>query len=69
MILSITNLSKKLEAIIKQNEDKWDELVQLLLDFRNTIEQQREEKAEELGYTMQIGISWNINCRLQTLWY
>ena len=45
------SLSKKLEAIIKQNEDKWDELVKLLLDFSNTIEQHREKKEEELGYT------------------
>ena len=45
------SLSKKLEAIIKQNEEKWDELVQSLLDFRDTIEQQREQEAEEHGLT------------------
>ena len=45
------SLSKKLEAIIKQNEEKWDELVQSLLDFRDTIEQQREQEAKEHGLT------------------
>ena len=43
------SLSEKLESIIQQNEEKWDELVQLLLEFRDTIEEKRAEKAEELG--------------------
>ena len=35
--------------IIKKNEDKWDELVQLLMDFRGSIEENRERQAEDLG--------------------
>ena len=45
------SLSEKLETIIRQNEEKWDELVQLLFNFRDTIEAEREAKAEELGLT------------------
>ena len=42
------SLSQKLEDIIKQNEEKWDELVQLF-QFRDDIERDREARAEELG--------------------
>ena len=45
------SLSEKLESIIRKHEEKWDELVQLLMDFRGTIEEEREAKAEELGLT------------------
>ncbi len=45
------SLSEKLESIIRQHEEKWDELVQLLLDFRDTIKEEREARAEELGLT------------------
>ena len=38
-----------MEDIIKQNEEKWDELVQLLFQFRDDIERDREARAEELG--------------------
>ena len=45
------SLSAKLESIIRENEEKWDDLVQLLLEFRNTIEKERKARAEELGLT------------------
>lgn len=44
-------LSERLEEIIRKCEEKWDELVQLLLDFRGTIESGREKQAEEHGLT------------------
>ena len=40
------SLSQRLEDIIRKNEDKWDELVQLLMDFRGSIEENRERQAE-----------------------
>jgi type I restriction enzyme R subunit len=43
------SLSERLEDIIKKKEDKWDELVQLLMDFRGSIEENRERQAEDLG--------------------
>jgi type I restriction enzyme, R subunit len=45
------SLSEKLESIIRKHEEKWEELVQLLMDFRGTIEEEREAMAEELGLT------------------
>ena len=42
-------LSKRLENIIRRHEEKWDELVQLLLDFRGNIEDDHKKKAEDLG--------------------
>ena len=42
-------LSERLEEIIRRHEEKWDELVQLLLDFRENIESGRREQAEDLG--------------------
>jgi type I restriction enzyme R subunit len=45
------SLSEKLESIIRKNEEHWEELVQLLMDFRETIEEEREARAEELGLT------------------
>ena len=43
------SLSQRLEDIIRKNEDKWDDLVQLLMDFRGSIEENRERQAEDLG--------------------
>ena len=43
------SLSEKLESIIRKHEEKWDDLVQLLLEFRDTIEAEREVRAEKLG--------------------
>ena len=42
-------LSEQLEAIILENEEKWEEMVQLLLDFRGTIESKREQQASRAG--------------------
>ena len=36
-------------TVIRKHEEKWDDLVQLLLEFRDTIEAEREVRAEELG--------------------
>ena len=35
-------LSERLKDIIRRHGEKWDELVQLLLDFRNDIEKDRQ---------------------------
>ena len=42
-------LSKRLEDIIRESEDRWDEQVQLLLDLRGNIEPERKKRMEELG--------------------
>ena len=42
-------LSDKLKAIIQKHQEHWDELVQLLLEFRGNIERKREQQAEDLG--------------------
>jgi type I restriction enzyme R subunit len=42
-------LSERLEEIISKYEDKWDELVQQLLDFRETIESDHAQKSTDLG--------------------
>lgn len=44
-------LSKRLEAIIKQNEEKWETLVQMLLAFRENIEKDHKKGADEVGLT------------------
>jgi type I restriction enzyme R subunit len=44
-------LSDRLNDIIRKNEEKWDELVQLLLYFRENIESERRQGAEDLGLT------------------
>ena len=41
-------LSERLEDIIRRHEEKWDELVQLLLDFRDNIENEHQKQAEDL---------------------
>jgi type I restriction enzyme, R subunit len=45
------SLSEKLESIIRKHEEKWEELVQLLMDLRGTIEEERKAGAEGLGLT------------------
>ena len=45
------SLSEKLESIIRKHQEKWEGLVQLLMDFRDTIEEKRQARAEELGLT------------------
>lgn len=42
-------LSERLEDIIRRREEKWDELVQFLLDFRDNIESDHKNQAEDLG--------------------
>ena len=44
-------LSERLKDIIRRHGEKWDELVQLLLDFRNDIEKERKQGAEQAGLT------------------
>lgn len=43
------SLSEKLKAIISQQQDHWDELVQLLLEFRGSIKSNRKKQADDLG--------------------
>ncbi|MBF0384148.1 MAG: type I restriction endonuclease subunit R, partial [Magnetococcales bacterium] len=43
------SLSSKLKKIIEQHGEHWDKLVQLLLDFRDNIESDRDQKAGKLG--------------------
>lgn len=45
------SLSQRLEDIIRKHKDKWEELVQMLLDFRDNIEEERQEGADGLGLT------------------
>jgi type I restriction enzyme, R subunit len=42
-------LSERLKDIIKRHEEKWDELVQLLLSFRSDIEVDHQQRASDLG--------------------
>lgn len=44
-------LSQRLDDIIKKYGEKWDELLQLLLDFRDHIETDRESGAKSVGLT------------------
>jgi type I restriction enzyme, R subunit len=44
-------LSEKLESIIQNSEEHWDELVQQLFDFRGNIENDRQKGAVDLGLT------------------
>lgn len=44
-------LSERLNEIIQKNKDKWEELVQLLLNFRDDIEVSKEKNAKDLGLT------------------
>ena len=49
MTQSTTKTLERLEELIRQNEEKWDELVQLLLNLRDNIETDRQQKASNLG--------------------
>ena len=44
-------LSQRLEDLIQKHAEKWDELVQILMDFRDDIEKAREQGARDLGLT------------------
>ena len=43
------NLSERLEDIIQKYGDKWEELVQMLLNFRGNIETDHQQQAVDLG--------------------
>ena len=43
------SLSAKLEALIEKHQEHWDELVQLLLNFREEVETSHHKQAEDLG--------------------
>ncbi|WP_443636762.1 type I restriction endonuclease subunit R [Candidatus Njordibacter sp. Uisw_058] len=43
------NLSERLEDIIRRYGDKWEELVQMLLGFRDNIETDHQQQAVDLG--------------------
>lgn len=43
------SLSSRLKDVILKSEEKWDQLVQLLLDFRDGIEAEREKGAKDVG--------------------
>ena len=53
-------LSERLRDIIRQHEEKWDELVQLLMDFRDSIESDHQQKANELGLSQTELAFYNI---------
>lgn len=42
-------LSEQLEEILKKHEEHWDELVEKLMHFRDNIETEREQRADDLG--------------------
>ena len=42
-------LSERLEDIIQKHEERWDEMVQLLLDLRDNIEDDHKKEADILG--------------------
>ena len=43
------SLSEKLKAIIEKQGEHWDELVQLLLQFRDGVESEHKKQADDLG--------------------
>gem|GEM_PF-3336412 len=49
------SLSDKLKTIIRKHQEHWDELVQLPMNFRDSIEKNREHsKLKTLGYQKPI---------------
>lgn len=43
------SLSAKLDEILRKKAEHWNELVQMLLDFRDTIQSDRKQEADNLG--------------------
>ena len=43
------SLSERLEKIIQDNKEKWESLVQLLLEFRDNIEEEHKKSASDIG--------------------
>jgi len=48
---SYKSLSSRLRDIIHKSEEKWDELVQMLLEFRENIEDEHKKDAVDIGLT------------------
>ena len=42
-------LSERLKQIVEMHKEHWDDMVQLLLDFRGNIEENRKQEASDLG--------------------
>lgn len=53
-------LSERLEEIIQKHENRWDEIVQLLLDLRDNIEVNHKKDAEDLGLSQTELAFYNI---------
>jgi type I restriction enzyme R subunit len=53
-------LSEKLQEIIQDNEERWDQLVQLLLDLRDNIETEHQQQAQDLDLTQTQLAFYNI---------
>jgi type I restriction enzyme R subunit len=53
-------LSERLEDIIQKHEERWDEMVQLLLDLRDNIEDDHKKEADTLGLSQTELSSYNI---------
>ena len=45
------SLSEKLQSIIQECEEKWELLVQMLLEFRESIEGDHQQEAKDVGLT------------------
>jgi type I restriction enzyme R subunit len=54
------NLSERLEDIIQKCDEKWDELVQMLLNFRGNIESDHKKQADDLGLSQTELAFYNI---------
>jgi type I restriction enzyme, R subunit len=54
------NLSKRLEDIIRECGEKWEELVQMLLEFRDNIETDHQQQAVDLGLSQTELAFYNI---------
>ena len=53
-------LSERLEEIIQKHENRWDEIVQLLLDLRDNIEINHKKDADDLGLSQTELAFYNI---------
>ena len=53
-------LSEKLQEIIQDNEERWDQLVLLLLDLRDYIETEHQQQAQDLDLTQTQLAFYNI---------
>ncbi|TLS78289.1 type I restriction endonuclease subunit R [Mariprofundus erugo] len=53
-------LSERLKAIVDKHREHWDDLVQLLLEFRDTIEVNHKKEAEDIGLSQVEYAFYNI---------